>query len=469
MSAQPPEFRKKSGCHAGAGWSVRSWQIAVALLAVSTVGLRQASAQRPRFTDPYEIQNGATTIPPPATLQGSVTPGFNPQGVVVGPGGFAAPVQQGYPQTIPAFQAAPAPITSFPPPSSIQPQSGGIPAPGFDPFATNTTPWPIVPGNAGGQSPVFLPSNSGPQPGIPFGTDYSTSGLIQNYAQSGSGSGSPTAWPGEFWNRLRNDTMPRFLQRPRWRQTWIAGDGADEVDMLETEITTTATFPGSKSNLSVLRISPGFIFHFLDGPGTVETGFDLPAQVYSSYVAFDLFTDPRKPAGIEVNLTLGVYTDFENVSSDSLRVTGTGVGFARVNPYTVFKFGAEYYDRVRLKMLPAFGFFMQPTNEMKLDLYFPRPRFSHKLPSLANYEIWGYVGAEYGGGSWTIERSGGLEDQVDINDVRAFTGFEWAGPRRVTGFIEGGYVIEREMLYRTDPTNRLQLGDTFMIRTGIAF
>jgi len=269
---------------------------------------------------------------------------------------------------------------------------------------------------------------------------------------------------------MRNDVMPRFLERPRWRQTWLAGGSAgNDLDMLETEIATTMTFPGLQSNLAAIRISPGFIFHFLNGPDTLITGYDLPAQVYSSYVAFDLATDPRKQAGMEADLTVGVYTDFENISSDSIRLTGTGLGWVRVNPYTVFKLGIEYYDRVKVKMLPAFGFFMQPNSEMKVDLYFPRPRVSHKMPGLGNYEIWGYVGGEYGGGSWTIERLGGMDDQVDINDVRAFAGFEWTGPRKVTGFIEGGYVFEREMLYRSDPTMPLNIRDTIMIRTGIAF
>jgi hypothetical protein len=59
------------------------------------------------------------------------------------------------------------------------------------------------------------------------------------------------------------------------------------------------------------------------------------------------------------------------------------------------------------------------------------------------------VGAEYGGGSWVMDRRDGSSDQADINDVRSFLGFEWMGPRRVTGFFEVGYVFQREIVYRS--------------------
>ena len=61
------------------------------------------------------------------------------------------------------------------------------------------------------------------------------------------------------------------------------------------------------------------------------------------------------------------------------------------------------------------------------------------------------------------------EDQFDYNDVRAFVGVEWLGPRRVTGFVELGYVFEREILLRSDRTDVLTLRDSVMLRSGLAF
>ena len=76
---------------------------------------------------------------------------------------------------------------------------------------------------------------------------------------------------------------------------------------------------------------------------------------------------------------------------------------------------------------------------------------------------------EYGGGSWTIERADGSDDQADINDVRAFVGMEWMGPRGVTGFADLGYAFEREVVYRSDPRNKLDVEDGLLLRLGFAF
>ena len=141
----------------------------------------------------------------------------------------------------------------------------------------------------------------------------------------------------------------------------------------------------------------------------------------------------------------------------------------RDSEYTVGKLGVEYFDRVNVKLLPAVGLYMTPNPDLKLDLFFPRTKLSHRIPNFADFEAWAYLGPEYGGGSWAIERRDGARDQVDINDVRAFVGLEWIGPRRVTGFFEFGYAFEREIVYRSKALNSLELQDTLMVRSGIAF
>ena len=105
--------------------------------------------------------------------------------------------------------------------------------------------------------------------------------------------------------------------------------------------------------------SPGFIFHWWDGPDSnVVPQFDLPARAYSSYLAFDHVTDPRRSTGLENNLTIGYYSDFNNTSTDAIRLTAKLLGWYRLNEYTVGKLGVEYLDRVDVKMLPAVGFYM---------------------------------------------------------------------------------------------------------------
>ena len=46
-----------------------------------------------------------------------------------------------------------------------------------------------------------------------------------------------------------------------------------------------------------------------------------------------------------------------------------------------------------------------------------------------NSNVWGFVEGEYGGNTWTIERTqlGGFGDVVDYNDLRLSLGAEWIG------------------------------------------
>ena len=110
---------------------------------------------------------------------------------------------------------------------------------------------------------------------------------------------------------------------------------------------------------------------------------------------------------------------------------------------------------------------MNPNDDMKLDLYFPKTKLAHRL-RINNYDAWGYIGAELGGGSWAIDRANGMKDQADVNDVRAFFGIEWMGSSQVTGFLDLGYVFNREIVYRSSTPN-LDLSDAMMLRFGFAF
>lgn len=282
------------------------------------------------------------------------------------------------------------------------------------------------------------------------------------------------SWPREQWQRFQTEFLPRVLERPRFRHTYLHGSnrsGVDgnELDINDFELATTLTRPNFLGSGQPLRISPGATFSFWDGPETESTGFDLPSKAFGAYLAFDHVTDLTRTAGFETNLTVGVYSDYENLSSDSFRLTGRLLGWQRINSYTVGKLGVEYFDRVRIKILPAVGLFFSPNPDIKFDLYFPRTKLAHRLPNVGDFEAWGYVGGEYGGGSWAIERIDGSDDQVDINDVRAYAGVEWIGPRRATGFVDFGYAFARELVFRSNPLDDLNLQDTLFVRTGLAF
>ena len=73
-----------------------------------------------------------------------------------------------------------------------------------------------------------------------------------------------------------------------------------------------------------------------------------------------------------------------------------------------------------------------------------------------------------------MERTSGTSDRADINDVRLIGGVEW-GPQhlfrqgRRIGFLEAGWVMDREVIYVVRPADSFTLRDAFMVRGGIEF
>ncbi len=390
--------------------------------------------------------------------------------------GFAQPVLPRFDGFSPGAVQFP-PVLAAPNIGQITPPNIG-PSPNFPVFPRVTNPFPN-PGNVpvnpstfrgfgvpGFQPPSFSPQPLSQQPFQPIAPNrWPYEGTGSNWLPS-----VDWTWPKQIWSSFQNNFLPRVLERPRARQTWIVGNSDNQLNMNDLELATTLTLPNFLGSTQPLRISPGYIFHWIDGPDSnVDPGFDLPSRLNSIYLSFDHTTNPAKNAGLENNLTVGFYSDFDNTSSDGIRLTGKLLGWSRINEYTIGKLGVEYLDRVDRKLLPAFGVFMSPNPNIRWDLYFPRTKLAHRLPNLGDFEVWSYVGAEYGGGSWAIDRLDGSSDQADINDVRSYLGFEWMGPRRVTGFLEVGYVFEREIVYRSSPNNPLDVEDAFIFRSGLAF
>jgi hypothetical protein len=448
----------------------------LSVLACSVCRNQHASAQRARFPDTFQVQSTFTppqgpsiiTAPPAQTTS---PPVFAPPPTLPN----QSPIPGGQPFTPPATTSSPVfapptfpnqspipgaqPFTAPPQSPVLTPQQFSTPAP----TAVPNQPFPVFP-----QSDPGLPPAVGQPQAFTPGTPY-TQVPPNQYQGTGSTWLPNTNWD-QSWNSFQNEFLPRLIERPRARYTFIPGSGMDELGINDLEIATTATIADFLGSTQPLRISPGFIFHWWNGPDTtLNPGFDLPARAYSAYLQFDHLTNPANQVGLESNFAIGYYGDFQNTASYSLRFTGRLIGWVRINPYTIGKLGVEYIDRVDKKMLPAFGVYMVPNSDVKWDLFFPRTKLAHRTYNIANGESWIYLGAEYGGGSWAIERIGGVNDQADINDVRAFVGLDWLGPRRVSGFFEVGYVFNRQIVYRSDALTKLDLKDAVMIRTGLAF
>lgn len=311
-----------------------------------------------------------------------------------------------------------------------------------------------------------------------YGGPVNNAGILAPGAMGGAG-----ATPyGYGWNPQGsiagafNSTPPfvRFFQGPRFRHTFIYGDNdKDSLQINDSDLSLAFAVPNFLFSTQPLYILPSFSLHQWDGPNAPATA-DLPAKAYSAFLDTGWQSDPLRLLGAELGVRVGVFSDFDTFTSDSLRVMGRGLARVRITPTATLKGGVVYLDRNRVKLLPAGGILWQPNPGTRFDLFFPEPKLAHYLSTVGTYDTWWYVNGAYGGGAWTIKRTDNTKDSIDINDIRLSLGMEWGrndqlrDGRRV-GFLEAGYVFNRELLYKNRPADNLDLDDSFVVRAGIGY
>ncbi len=330
-------------------------------------------------------------------------------------------------------------MNTFPQDGVWAPPQASIDASGFDPYSDPFSP----------QDPSLLPQTD------PF-------------SYHGEPVADPTWQSGPIYERFR------VVQQVAFEYTMLAADIGDEATSLgldEAELSATFGIPTMPGGAPVL-ITPGFAIQWWDGPNDFPGPplTDLPPRTYSAYL--DVAWNPQITPWFGASLAVrpGVYSDFEEVSSDSIRIKGSALGVFTLGPRWQIAAGIVYLDRNRVKLLPAGGVVWTPNDDVRWELIFPQPKLAQRLTTYGNTSLWWYVGGEYGGDNWTIEHVDGSPDSVDYNDIRAYLGLEWKpvdGLRGVSGHVEVGFVFDRELVYRSGAI--VDLDETLMLRAGIGY
>lgn len=395
--------------------------------------------------------------------------------------------------------------------SAVLPPSTGAPAsalgaPSFDPYGNaagapaytpglgggTTYGYGSVPPGAGGLTgppAISVPPGSTPVPGTtmsgvgnaPGIAPYGASGVyppgVPGAVPPGTGMGAPTAPPALFPNGLNTTTWGttpalRFIT-PRVRYTWVdGGNGADDLGINDFDFSAAMAFPNFLYSTQPLYVVPSFSLHLWSGPRP-PVG-ELPANAYSAFLDFGWGTDPAQPFSGEVGVRMGAFSGFDTFNKYSWRIMGQGLFRAQMTPTLAFRGGVIYLNRNKIKLLPAFGLLWIPNSQTRFDIFFPRPKLSQRLTTLGNRDVWWYVSGEYGGGAWTVEALGGMTERTDINDIRIMLGTEWGQPAllqqgRRTGFVEVGWVMNREIVYVETPNINPSLSNALMLRAGFNY
>ncbi len=414
-----------------------------------------ALAQRVQFPTPAQPVQMQTPYSTPASPYSAPPPTF---GSTVAPPPAApftttVPPAAAYPAT--PYTPAPALTTPVPPGTAYSPSAVG-PPPLFDPYASGST---------AGPPPPTVPYNYTPPP--PASAFPQQPGSLFPDGAPFQWQPAPVATSGEgYWQKTQ-----RFLQELSFEHTYLYGDHADPSDfeINRTELSSTFAIPMFYNVETPLLITPGFAANWLEGPLSPPAGPgpDLPPRLYDAYLDFAWYPRISESIGAELGLRTGVWSDFQDVDSDAIRLLGRGLASVAITPTLDVLFGAVYLDRVDVKLLPAGGFYYRPTPEWDMYIVFPNPKVRRFLTAIGNSKWYWYAAGEYGGGSWAIERPGGTQ-QMDINDIRVSGGLEWETQSFIRGHVEVGYVFDREVIITGDPAT-FKPDDTFMIRGGIDF
>ena len=366
-------------------------------------------------------------------------------------------------------------------PTFNPPASPSAVLPNFDPYGNPLlgTPPADVPYSVGppvGQS-VVPPAQTYVQPAPQIGQPVLPAAPVAspNVPQAGGSlfpNGLPFQWESGTYQYQNSDgqfaRLQRFLQQISFEHTWLyaGNDDIDDLGINRSELSATFGVPIFYNPHTPLLLTPGFAFNWLEGPRTLAA--DLPPRLYDAYL--DAAWHPQLTDWLHADLGLrtGVWTDFDEVSTDSLRVLGRGMGVLAFSPQFDVLVGVWYLDRNRVKLLPAGGVHWRPNNLWDFYLVFPNPKIRRRSVNIGTSQWWIYLAGEYGGGRWTVQRVGGPDD-IDYNDIRIIYGFEWETQTQARGHVEIAYVLDREIIFDKTATPKFDLDDTIMIRAGVDF
>ncbi|MBS0209583.1 MAG: hypothetical protein JSS27_11590 [Planctomycetes bacterium] len=388
----------------------------------------------------FDVQAQRVIFPSPVQSTGSVyqTPAYTAQ-LPTSPATAPTPVY-----TAPAvpYGAAPPATTAPALPYSYAPPTTNVAPPAYSPYSTPA------------------PAPYAAQPFDPYATPAAQPLGVAPPAYRG-----PTATynegvaPGAF----------KVCQEIRWQQTYIPrwGSGTSDFGTNDTELYASFGFPFLLH--APILVTPGFNFHFWDGPDSVPGVVqDLPPRVYDTYLATSWRPQITPRLAADLAVSVGLYTDFSTVSSSQIRVLGRGVGLYTLSPNWQLAGGVVYVNRFQVKLLPAFGAIWTPHPDARYEIVFPNPKLSQRLTTWGQTELWGYIAGEYGGGQWGIDHADGSHDTVNYNDLRLILGVDWFRGQRMRGNFEIGYVFNRSLIYASGIPN-VNPGDTMMLRGGLSF
>ena len=352
------------------------------------------------------------------------------------------------------------------PPSGL-PGSTGATFTGFPAYTLPPTLDVHGPGYDMNPAPMALPRNEPPfmaEPGLMAAPYTEGPSLMVDPA-----TGLPVAPPGETCtgeggpeaNAKPSEIRSGFFQRISFDATWLLRQGDAGIGMTDLELKLAVAVPMPSRDWPML-IVPGFAVHYLDAPTA-----DLPPRVYDAYVLFRWLPKLSPQWMLDVAVTPGVYSDFQQDISNAWRTTAHGAAIYTWSPTLKLVGGVLYEDRRDWNFLPLGGILWTPTDDWDIELLFPEPKAAMRIfatSSAQTVETWVYVAGEFGDSVWAVQQPDGTANRVAYKNTRILLGVEHKQFGSVSGKVEVGYVFGQQLTYYNGNLPDLEPPGTMLLR-----
>ncbi len=213
-----------------------------------------------------------------------------------------------------------------------------------------------------------------------------------------------------------------------------------------------------------LFVSPRVGLHSLDGP----TATDLPPALYDFSLDTTVYLPLNDRWTVQAALIPSMYSDLK-ATKNAFRMVGRGLVFYRWSPELQLAGGFIYLGRKDIVALPAAGLVYTPSEDVKYDIMFPKPKAAYRYTHDESRERWVYLTGELGGGSWAVRRASGADDVATLRDFQLLAGIEHKQPGALNWQFEGGYVFSRKVEYLSTPGTFTTLPATAVLRVVLSF
>jgi hypothetical protein len=222
--------------------------------------------------------------------------------------------------------------------------------------------------------------------------------------------------------------------------TWVAGGGRRDFGTAEFDLSRTWFWqPGATAE--PVSIAPGVGLHLWSGPATL----DLPPRVYDLYLDVAWRFWNGEGWGMTGGLTPGFYGDFAHLDGNAFQLTGWVLGDWTLSDEWSLVAGAAYVRQFDSHLLPIGGAVWRPSDDMRLDIIFPRPRAAWRWLQTPERDVWLYLAGIFGGGAWSVDGGAGSSLLVQYSDLRLVGGVEIANFRGRITTLQAGYVFSRDI------------------------